>query len=99
VALLSSLEQSPPNPHFQLLPLFEAFLGEEEVVTHHINEVMHECVQSKDYITHDFLKWFAQEQIQEEGLCKDLIDRLKLLNGDKSGLYVFDRDISEAVAE
>jgi ferritin len=76
-----------------LLPLFEAFLVEEEVVTHHINEVMHECVQSKDYITHDFLQWFAQEQIQEEGLCKDLIDRLKLLNGDKSGLYVFDRDI------
>jgi ferritin len=92
-ALIPATEAQNPKFSTDLLPLFESFLVEEEVVTHHINEVIHECVTSKDYITHDFLQWFAQEQIQEESLCRDLIDRLKLLEGDKSGLYVFDRDI------
>lgn len=41
-----------------ILPLFHEFLIEEEKVTHHINEIIHECIQNKDYITHDFLQWY-----------------------------------------
>ncbi len=76
-----------------MLPLFQDFLKEEEKVTHSINEVIHECVQNKDYITHDFLQWFAAEQIQEESLVKDILDRLNLIGDDKGGMYTFDRDI------
>jgi ferritin len=83
------------TPKFQSInELFDAFLVEEEKVTHHINEVIHECIENRDYITHDFVQWFANEQIQEEELCKEIIDRLKLLGNDgSSGMYVFDRDL------
>lgn len=91
--ILPSIQQQE-NPQFSnILQLFESFLQEEEKVTYHVNEVIHECIQNKDYITHDFLQWFATEQIQEEELCKDIIDRLKLLNHDQGGMYTFDRDI------
>lgn len=104
-----------------IVPLFEEFLIQEEKVTHHINELIHECIQNKDYITHDFLQWFvlrflfvclfvsphqslrsplfllvlrfAAEQIQEEALVKDILDRLHLIGDDKIGMYTFDRDI------
>lgn len=36
---------------------------------------------------------FATEQIQEESLVKDIIDRLNLIGDDKIGMYTFDRDI------
>lgn len=92
-ALIPGVESQEPKFH-TIHELFDAFLVEEEKVTHHINEVIHECIQNKDYITHDFVQWFANEQIQEEDLCKEIIDRLKLLGNDgSSGMYVFDRDL------
>lgn len=36
---------------------------------------------------------FVAEQIQEEALVKDIIDRLNLIGDDKIGMYTFDRDI------
>lgn len=54
--IIPSIKTFQPNFN-SIVPLFNQFLIEEEKVTHHINEVIHECIQNKDYITHDFLQW------------------------------------------
>jgi ferritin len=33
------------------------------------------------------------EQIEEERLARTLLDKLKLIGGDKGGMYLFDRDL------
>ena len=37
------------------------------------------------------------EQIEEEALARQIVDKLKLIGDDKGGLYFFDRDL-EAMA-
>ena len=58
-----------------------------------INELVHIALQGKDYATHNFLQWYVAEQIEEERLARTLNDKLEMIGDDKSGLYLFDRDI------
>lgn len=49
--------------------------------------------EGKDYTTHNFLQWYVSEQIEEERLARTVLDKLKMIGGDKSGMYLFDRDL------
>jgi len=51
------------------------------------------CLAEKDYTTHNFLQWYVSEQIEEEALAKNILDKLNLIGNDKGGLYLFDRDL------
>jgi ferritin len=90
--IVPSLEQ--PIVTFQSLKkLFEEFLKNEVGVSESINDVVHLALQEKDYATHNFLQWYVAEQIEEERLARTLNDKLEMIGADKSGLYLFDRDI------
>ena len=52
--------------------------------------------QEKDYTTHNFIQWYVSEQLEEEALARTIQDKLKLIGGDKGGLYLFDRDLENA---
>jgi ferritin len=41
----------------------------------------------------------VSEQIEEEALARRIMDKLKLIGNDKSGMYLFDRDVSTMGAE
>ena len=73
--------------------MFKTLLEHEVYVTENINRLVAVCLEEKDYTTHNFLQWFVAEQIEEETLARSILDKLKLLGGDKSGMYLFDRDI------
>lgn len=76
-----------------LTKLFEEFLKNEVGVSEAINEIVHLALQEKDYATHNFLQWYVAEQIEEERLARTLNEKLEMIGGDRSGLYLFDRDI------
>ncbi len=73
--------------------VFEEFLAHEIKVSESINDLVHMALQEKDYATHNFLQWYVSEQIEEERLARTLNEKLELIGEDKSGLYLFDRDI------
>jgi ferritin len=58
-----------------------------------INEVVFVCLEEKDYSTHNFMQWFVAEQLEEEALARNILDKLKMIGNDKGGLYLFDRDL------
>jgi len=90
--IVPSLEQ--PIITFQSLKkVFEEFLKNEMGVSESINDIVHQALQEKDYATHNFLQWYVAEQIEEERLARTLNDKLEMIGSDKSGLYLFDRDI------
>jgi ferritin len=72
---------------------FKELLAHEMKVSSGINELVHIALQEKDYATHNFLQWYVAEQIEEERLARILNDKLEMIGDDKSGLYLFDRDI------
>ena len=91
-AVVPALAQ--PIVTFQSLKrVFEEFLRHEMVVSEAINELVHAAFQEKDYATHNFLQWYVQEQIEEERVARVLNEKLELIGEDKSGLYLFDRDV------
>jgi ferritin len=73
--------------------MFESFLQHEVEVSNSINELVDLTLKEKDYATHNFLQWYVSEQIEEEKSARILNDKLELIGEDKSGLYLFDRDI------
>ncbi|OIQ29732.1 MAG: ferritin [Bacteroidetes bacterium MedPE-SWsnd-G2] len=92
--IIPSLAQ--PKLEFSgLSELFSTFLNSEETVTQHINEIIYECLKHKDYNVHNFMQWYVTEQLEEEALARTLLDKLNIIGDDKSGVYLFDRDILE----
>lgn len=72
---------------------FRELLAHEVMVSESINELVDLALQEKDYATHNFLQWYVSEQIEEERLARTCNDKLEMIGDDKSGLYLFDRDV------
>ncbi len=73
--------------------IFTTLLEHETSVTAEINNVVEVCLKEKDYTTHNFMQWYVSEQIEEETLARNVLDKLKLAGNDKGALYMFDRDV------
>lgn len=78
---------------------FRELLAHEEMVSDSINQLVDAALKEKDYATHNFLQWYVSEQIEEERLARTCNDKLELIGDDKSGLYLFDRDILSLAQE
>ncbi|HWY36924.1 MAG TPA: ferritin [Bacteroidia bacterium] len=90
--LVPALKQ-PPEHFKSMKHVFNQVLEHEVLVTKEINHLVDITLKEKDYTTHNFLQWYVSEQIEEESLARDLVDKLKLVGDDKGGLYFFDRDL------
>lgn len=89
----------PPKEFKGIREIFEKLLSHETMVTQEINNVVHICLQEKDYTTHNFMQWYVSEQIEEEALARGIMDKLNLIGSDKGGLYLFDRELGTAQPE
>ncbi|UAY53597.1 ferritin [Ferruginibacter albus] len=93
-AIVPTLEQ-PIVTYKGIKSMFEEFLKHEMIVSDSINDLVDLALKEKDYATHNFLQWYVNEQIEEEKSARILNDKLELIGDDKSGLYLFDRDIMQ----
>lgn len=96
--LVPKLDQ-PQKDFKSVHQVFEEVLNHEMLVSTEINHLVEICLKEKDYTTHNFLQWYVSEQIEEEALARNVLDKLKLIGDDKTGLYFFDRDLLSMSAE
>ena len=97
-AIIPELAQ-PKAKYNDINEVFSDLLNHELQVTKSINEVVHICLEDKDYTTHNFMQWFVSEQIEEEGLARTIMDKLNMIGTDNGNLYIFDRDLESIVNE
>ncbi|PHR50114.1 MAG: ferritin [Fluviicola sp.] len=95
IAKIPAIEKPPIN-FDSMLKIFESLLAHEIKVTESINNVVDVCLKEKDYTTHNFIQWYVSEQLEEEALARNILDKLKMIGNDKGGLYLFDRDMENA---
>jgi len=89
-----------PQEEFESLEnVFQLLLEHELLVTESINNIVDICLQEKDYTTHNFIQWYVSEQLEEEALARTILDKIKLIGGDKAGLYMFDRDLENSTIQ
>lgn len=72
--------------------LSEALLHEQEV-TSMINELMSMAADERDYATMNRLRWFVDEQIEEEENLRELIASLQMVGECSTGEYVIDQQM------
>jgi ferritin len=97
-ALIPAISQ-PPVDFDNLESVFTLLLEHEIKVTESINNLVDVCLQEKDYTTHNFVQWYVSEQLEEEALARTVLDKLKLIGGDKGGMYMFDRDLENSAIQ
>ena len=92
--ILGAIE-TPPQEWESPEAVFEATLNHERKVTGLINALMETAMDAKDHATQIFLQWFVSEQVEEEETADGILQRLKLLQGTKEGLYMLDRELAQ----
>jgi len=83
----------PPIDFHNVEEVFTRLLDHEIAVTESINRLVGLCLDERDYTTHNFIQWYVSEQIEEEALARTILDKIKLIGNDKSGMYLFDKDL------
>jgi ferritin len=76
---------------------FEAALGHERRVTRAIHELYSKALDAKDYSSLPLLQWFVNEQVEEESTVSTILDRVRMVGDDRTGLLFLDRELGARV--
>lgn len=95
-AVAPSIPQ-PPADFDSYYKVFEVGLENEQTVTKAINAIVEACLKEKDYTTFNLMQWYVDEQLEEETMFRNILDKLELVGNDKRGLYLLDRELGERV--
>lgn len=82
-----------PTTWESVLDVFESTLKHEQTVTALINDLFALTTQENDYATQSMLKWFIDEQVEEEENATNIIDNLKMIKDNGYGLYMLDKEL------
>jgi len=74
---------------------FEDTLKHEKVVTQKIHNLMDLAIELKDYATQSMLKWFIDEQVEEEDIARKILEKVKRIDNNLNGLYALDKQLSK----
>lgn len=76
------------------LAAFKDTLKHEQIVTGLINDLVSLAKDEKDYATESFLKWFVDEQVEEESTAQGFIDALEMIKDNGFGIYTLDKELA-----
>jgi ferritin len=87
--------KAPPTEWKSPLHAFEETLKHEQHVTSRINKLVDLALELKDHATNSFLKWFVDEQVEEEESVDAVLQGLKLNKNNPSGLFMIDKELAQ----
>jgi ferritin len=73
---------------------FEWALQSERFTSESIYALVDLAAKKRDHPTHTFLQWFVSEQVEEEALVNDMLQRLKLVDDSNAALFLMDQELS-----
>ena len=76
-----------------MVEVFENSLRHEQSITESINKLFALTSAENDYATQSMLKWFIDEQVEEEENVKTIIDNLKMIKDNGYGIYMLDKEL------
>lgn len=77
------------------IEVFEDILKHEQKVTGLINNLVNIALGEKDHATHNILQWYVSEQVEEESNVDEILQQLKMMEGNKHGLLMLDRELKQ----
>ena len=77
------------------LTAFQDAEKHEQHITKFINDLYEMATKEKDYATQSMLKWFVDEQVEEEASVGEIVARLEMIADSKNGLFMMDRELGK----
>ena len=65
----------------------------EMAVTDAIHNIMNVCRKANDVATEEFMRWFVQEQIEEEYVARRILELFDVLGEDKIALGMIEERV------
>ena len=92
--VLQGIEQ--PKTNFESpLDVFESALEHEKLISNSIHDLVDLAISEKDHTTSSFLRWFIDEQSEEEENMEKIVKKLRLLKNDPAGLLMIDQELAQ----
>jgi ferritin len=92
--LLKAID-APPTEFGSPLEVFKAVLEHEQLVTGLINKLYEMALDEKDYATQSLLRWYIDEQVEEEANASYIVETLKLAGEKGNALILLDRQLAQ----
>ncbi|MCK4259060.1 MAG: ferritin [Halanaerobiales bacterium] len=89
--------ETPQTDWATSLAAFEDAYQHEQKITGWINDLVDLAVNERDHATNNFLKWFVDEQVEEEASAEGVLQKLKLIGDSGSGLFMMDHELGQRV--
>ena len=87
----------PPTQWKSPLDVFQETYKHEQLVKSLINKLVDLSIKESDHATNTFLQWFVTEQVEEEAAEDEIVQKLKLIGKDGSGLFMIDQELAQRV--
>lgn len=75
------------------LSVFQEALKHEQYVTDRINKLMDQAIEEKDHATCSMLKWFVDEQVEEEANADAIVRKLEFVGDSHASIYLLDKEL------
>lgn len=89
----------PPFEWTGPLDVFDNILRHEQKVTSLIHTLYEIAVKDKDYTSQSMLKWFIDEQVEEEKNARLIVEQLNMLEDHKGAILNIDHHAGKRGAE
>jgi ferritin len=89
--------EEPMGEYKNLLEIFQKGYEHEKFVTDRIYLLADIATEEKNHAAVSFLKWFVDEQVEEESNFFGLIKKLEMIGDNTSGLYMLDKELAARV--
>ncbi len=96
--VLKAIEQ-PPVEFESVTSVMQMALEHERKVTAMIDGLYELALDERDYSAHVLLEWFVDEQVEEEKSLTEIIDHLKMVGDDGTGILLLDARLGERSGE
>ncbi|NTV29567.1 MAG: ferritin [Candidatus Omnitrophica bacterium] len=83
--------KEPKADYKDIEEVFRAALEHEELITAAIAKIFTTARENNDYAVTSFLKWFIDEQVEEEAAVKRVLDIIRMAG--KVSIYLADKEI------
>ncbi len=77
--------------------IISAGLEHEKHITSLIHNIYETAKNEKDYALESFIKWYIDEQVEEENNATTILDKIKMIGKEGSALYLLDQELGTRV--
>ena len=71
-----------------------AYLHEVKA-TAQIYRLVDMCIERRDHATNTFMQWFVEEQVTEEAMTNEIVQKLKLVGNEGNAVFLMDNELGK----